>query len=60
MAGGWDPETMVIHREINAQIDQAFRNVDLTLRTAGGKGWEQVSADERRERLLPLSKLFRT
>ncbi|KAJ5237678.1 hypothetical protein N7489_007769 [Penicillium chrysogenum] len=25
--GGWDPQTFVIHREINAQIDQAFANV---------------------------------
>ncbi|CAI7647180.1 unnamed protein product [Penicillium glandicola] len=40
--GGWDPQTFVIHREINAQIDQAFANVDLNLRYAGGKGWEQV------------------
>ncbi|XHG07991.1 hypothetical protein AWENTII_011122 [Aspergillus wentii] len=39
---GWDPKTGVIHREINAQIDQAFANVDLALKTAGGKGWEQV------------------
>jgi enamine deaminase RidA (YjgF/YER057c/UK114 family) len=40
--GGWDPQTFVIHREINAQIDQAFANVDLNLKHAGGKGWEQV------------------
>lgn len=40
--GGWDSQTGVIHREINAQIDQAFANVDLTLRDAGGKGWSQV------------------
>ncbi|CAG8180298.1 unnamed protein product [Penicillium nalgiovense] len=40
--GGWDPQTSVIHREINAQIDQAFANVDLNLKHAGGKGWEQV------------------
>ncbi|KAJ5360132.1 hypothetical protein N7517_009323 [Penicillium concentricum] len=39
---GWDPQTFVIHREINAQIDQAFANVDLNLKHAGGKGWEQV------------------
>lgn len=29
-------------REINAQIDQAFETVDVNLRDAGGKGWEQV------------------
>ncbi|KAJ5512807.1 hypothetical protein N7463_002359 [Penicillium fimorum] len=39
---GWDPQTFVIHREINAQIYQAFVNVDLNLKHAGGKGWEQV------------------
>lgn len=40
--GGWDPETGEFHKEINAQIDQAFANVDLALKTAGGKGWAQV------------------
>ncbi|KAK9244186.1 Endoribonuclease L-PSP/chorismate mutase-like protein [Lipomyces tetrasporus] len=40
--GGWDPETGVFYKEINAQIDQAFVNVELALKTAGGKGWEQV------------------
>lgn len=42
LTGGWDPKTGVIHREINAQIDQAFENVDLNLKNVGGKGWEQV------------------
>ncbi|KAB8237156.1 RidA family protein [Aspergillus alliaceus] len=40
--GGWDPNTGVFYKEINAQIDQAFANVDLALKAAGGKGWEQV------------------
>ncbi|KAK9357125.1 Endoribonuclease L-PSP/chorismate mutase-like protein [Lipomyces starkeyi] len=40
--GGWDPETGVFYKEINAQIDQAFANVELALKTAGGTGWEQV------------------
>ncbi|WVQ89942.1 hypothetical protein IAS59_003715 [Cryptococcus gattii] len=42
--GGWDPETgdFPKTKEINAQIDQAFRNVDLALKAAGSKGWEQV------------------
>ncbi|KAH0431474.1 l-psp endoribonuclease family protein [Colletotrichum camelliae] len=40
--GGWDPDSGVIYKEINAQIDQAFRNVDLNLKDAGGKGWSQV------------------
>ncbi|WYZ41992.1 hypothetical protein EsH8_V_000887 [Colletotrichum jinshuiense] len=40
--GGWVPETSKIPTEINAQIDQAFANVELTLKNAGGKGWSQV------------------
>lgn len=43
--GGWHPESGDagnMPREINAQIDQAFKNVDLALKTAGGKGWSQV------------------
>ncbi|EFY85347.1 hypothetical protein J3458_021238 [Metarhizium acridum] len=40
--GGWDPDTGVFEKEINAQIDLAFSNVDRALRDAGGKGWEQV------------------
>ncbi|GAA6010741.1 hypothetical protein JCM10207_005820 [Rhodosporidiobolus poonsookiae] len=40
--GGWDQVTNVIYKEINAQIDQAFENVDRVLKDAGGKGWEQV------------------
>lgn len=40
--GGWDPETGAFFKEINAQIDQAFRNVELNLMDAGGKGWSQV------------------
>ncbi|KAF2195203.1 endoribonuclease L-PSP [Zopfia rhizophila CBS 207.26] len=40
--GGWDPDTGVINTEINAQIDQAFANVDFCLKDAGGKGWSQV------------------
>jgi enamine deaminase RidA (YjgF/YER057c/UK114 family) len=40
--GGWDPKTGEYFKETNAQIDQAFANVDLALKDAGGKGWEQV------------------
>ncbi|PYI02631.1 L-PSP endoribonuclease family protein [Aspergillus sclerotiicarbonarius CBS 121057] len=40
--GGWDPNTGVFYKEINAQIDQAFKNVELNLKDAGSKGWEQV------------------
>lgn len=41
-AGGWDPVTGVFEREINAQIDLAFANVERCLKDAGGKGWSQV------------------
>ncbi|KAH1937609.1 hypothetical protein KXV48_007395 [Aspergillus fumigatus] len=40
--GGWNPSTGTIPRDIHAQIDQAFANVDLNLRNAGGAGWSQV------------------
>ena len=40
--GGWDPETSVIHADLSDEIDQAFSNVDLTVRHAGGEGWSQV------------------
>lgn len=40
--GGWNRETGEFLLEINAQIDQAFENVEHNLRDAGGKGWEQV------------------
>ncbi|CAG9993144.1 unnamed protein product [Clonostachys byssicola] len=40
--GGWHPETGVFEKEINAQIDLAFSNVELNLKDAGGKGWSQV------------------
>ncbi|KAK6411965.1 hypothetical protein LTR95_018029 [Oleoguttula sp. CCFEE 5521] len=43
-SGGWDPKSAPpeIVPGIDAQIDQAFANVDLTLKTAGGAGWSQV------------------
>ncbi|KAK7413391.1 hypothetical protein QQX98_007768 [Neonectria punicea] len=40
--GGWDPHTEVFEKEINAQIDLAFANVERNLKDAGGKGWSQV------------------
>ncbi|KAK8163756.1 Endoribonuclease L-PSP/chorismate mutase-like protein [Phyllosticta citrichinensis] len=40
--GGWDPESGVFHADRDDQIDQAFANVELALKTAGGKGWSQV------------------
>ncbi len=40
--GGWDPETSKVHEDLSDEIDQAFANVDLALKHAGGKGWCQV------------------
>lgn len=40
--GGWDPLTEVIPTSLGDEIDGAFRNVQLALTTAGGKGWEGV------------------
>ncbi|EMR63771.1 putative l-psp endoribonuclease family protein [Eutypa lata UCREL1] len=40
--GGWDPDSGEFYKEINAQIDQAFKNVELNIKDAGGKGWSQV------------------
>lgn len=42
LKGGWNRETGEFYREINAQIDQAFANVEHNLRDAGGEGWSQV------------------
>jgi enamine deaminase RidA (YjgF/YER057c/UK114 family) len=40
--GGWNPETSEISTDLDEEIDQAFANVDHTLKHAGGKGWSQV------------------
>lgn len=40
--GGRLPTDGSLSDDISTQIDQAFSNVDLALRDAGGKGWEQV------------------
>ncbi|KAK0110854.1 hypothetical protein ONS96_002443 [Cadophora gregata f. sp. sojae] len=41
--GGWKEGGVVqFNTEINAQIDQAFVNVETCLKDAGGKGWSQV------------------
>lgn len=29
-------------KDLKAEYEQAFKNVDLALKTAGGKGWSQV------------------
>ncbi|KAF2171663.1 hypothetical protein M409DRAFT_35761 [Zasmidium cellare ATCC 36951] len=40
--GGWDRTTVAIPSDITAEVEQAFDNVDHTLKDAGGKGMEQV------------------
>ncbi|KAK5709175.1 hypothetical protein LTR17_019999 [Elasticomyces elasticus] len=41
--GGWDPQNTEVSDDLEVQIAQAFRNIDLTLRTANVKGgWNQV------------------
>ncbi|KAK5722803.1 hypothetical protein LTR15_006036 [Elasticomyces elasticus] len=43
--GGWDSASGELSDELDKQIEQAFSNVDLTLRTAGVEdGWKQVSS----------------
>lgn len=46
ITGGWDATLATGQPEfppdLNEEIDQAFRNVDICLRDAGGKGWSQV------------------
>ncbi|KAL7904932.1 Endoribonuclease L-PSP/chorismate mutase-like protein [Trichoderma velutinum] len=40
--GGWHPKTGEYQKDLDAQIDQAFANVERALKDAGGKGWSQV------------------
>ncbi|RYP52924.1 hypothetical protein DL768_002020 [Monosporascus sp. mg162] len=40
--GGWDRASGEISSDIDAEVDQAFENVETNLRHAGGKGWSQV------------------
>jgi len=40
--GGRRPETGAYPSTFEPEIQQAFANVDLCLRDAGGKGWSQV------------------
>jgi enamine deaminase RidA (YjgF/YER057c/UK114 family) len=42
LLGGWAPKTGELPNDIEAQISLAFGNVDINLRDAGGKGWDQV------------------
>lgn len=40
--GGWNTETGIVPELIDAELEQAFSNVELALKQAGGKGWSQV------------------
>lgn len=47
--GGWNPTpppntplSEIFKSDINEEVDQAFANVDIALKHAGGKGWSQV------------------
>ncbi|KAL2864852.1 RidA family protein [Aspergillus lucknowensis] len=40
--GGWDPTTREVHADLSKEFEQAFSNVELALKDAGGKGWSQV------------------
>ncbi|KAK0372503.1 endoribonuclease L-PSP [Colletotrichum limetticola] len=40
--GGWDSKTGEIPSNLMQEIDQAFENVDIALKEAGGQGWSQV------------------
>ena len=43
LTGGWDRKTEKLPEDVGAQIDQAFDNVQETLRVAGiENGWEEV------------------
>ncbi|CAM1502491.1 Fc.00g044750.m01.CDS01 [Cosmosporella sp. VM-42] len=42
--GGWKftEAGIAFPKDLNEEIDQAFRNVETALKDAGGKGWSQV------------------
>ncbi|KAH9902093.1 YjgF-like protein [Xylariomycetidae sp. FL2044] len=40
--GGWNPTTFAIPKDLDAEVDQAFENVETNLKHAGGRGWSQV------------------
>lgn len=42
VTGGWDPQTGALQDGTKAQIDQAFKNVELAFKTAGSAGWSQI------------------
>lgn len=44
--GGWDPSDLAegpkFPDNLTDEVDQAFKNVEINLKDAGGKGWSQV------------------
>ncbi|KAK8118130.1 YjgF-like protein [Apiospora kogelbergensis] len=40
--GGWNPTSGEISTDLAAEVERAFANVELALKTAGGQGWSQV------------------
>ncbi|KAH6692223.1 endoribonuclease L-PSP [Plectosphaerella plurivora] len=41
-SGGWDPKTGDVPKDLSQELENIFTNIDLNLRDAGGKGWDQV------------------
>ncbi|KAL2759918.1 hypothetical protein ACRALDRAFT_1026717 [Sodiomyces alcalophilus JCM 7366] len=39
---GWDAKTGKVPEDPEREIANAFKNVDINLKSAGGKGWSQV------------------
>ncbi|KAB8220939.1 Endoribonuclease L-PSP/chorismate mutase-like protein [Aspergillus novoparasiticus] len=39
---GWDLNTRKVHTDLGEEVNQAFANVELALKDAGGRGWSQV------------------
>jgi len=60
VVGGWNCETGEIFKETNAQIDQAFENCEVALKSAGGKGWSQVSLLAGRSKISHLDEASRS
>jgi enamine deaminase RidA (YjgF/YER057c/UK114 family) len=44
ISGGWNPhaDNITIPSSLDSEIAQAFSNVELALKAAGGQGWKQV------------------
>lgn len=40
--GGWDRATGKVHADKAQEVDQVFENIEVALKDAGGKGWDEV------------------